>query len=193
MPILARGFYSRPTLTVARALLGQLLVRRVAGVRLVARIVETEAYLGEDDPASHAAPGPTARNAVMFGPPGFAYVYFTYGMHYCMNVVTGPAGTASAVLLRAAEPLEGLEKMRLNRGLEEPRLLTSGPARLAQAFGLTRDKNGADLTQTGGLCLLKGPRRREKIGVSPRIGIRKAVDHPWRFYLEDNPFVSRRR
>lgn len=188
--ILSRSFYSRSPLLVARELLGLLLVRKVSGQLLVARIVETEAYLGEHDPASHAFMGRTPRNAVMFGPAGHAYVYFTYGMHYCMNVVTGQEGVASAVLLRAAEPLQGLEWMRERRKLERETLLLSGPARLAQAFGLNREHTGMDLTR-GELVIREGPKPAEKIRTSPRIGIRKAVEKPWRFYLEGNRNVSK--
>jgi DNA-3-methyladenine glycosylase len=188
---LPRSFFGRPTLQVARSLLGRLLVRETARGPLVARIVETEAYIGEDDPASHAAPGPTARNAVMYGPPGFAYVYFIYGVHHCLNVVTEREGFPAAVLIRAAEPLEGLEGMRRNRGVERADQLASGPGKLAQAFGLTRAHSGVDLTR-GTLVLARGAAPRERIAASTRIGIRKAVELPWRFYLEGNPHVSRR-
>ncbi len=188
--ILPRSFYSRSPIIVGRELLGARLVRKIDGQLLIARIVETEAYLGEDDPASHASMGRTPRNAVMFGPPGHAYVYFTYGMHHCMNVVTGIEGVASAVLLRAAEPLEGLGLMRERRKLERAELLLSGPARLAQAFGLSREHTGSDMTR-GELVIREGPKPAEKVRTSPRIGIRKAVEKPWRFYLEGNPHVSR--
>ncbi len=184
------AFSARPTLEVARGLLGQLLVRRVGSALLVARIVETEAYIGEDDPACHAACGRTARNAIMYGPSGRAYVYFTYGMHFCLNVVTGREGFPAAVLLRAAEPLEGLGWMRARRGVEDVRLLLSGPARLAQGFGLGRAHNGADLKH-GALRLVRGEAPREAVVCSPRVGIRKAVERPWRFFLEGCPFVSK--
>jgi len=190
MKSLPRSFYNRPAVEVARDLLGRLLVRETPRGTLGARIVETEAYLGESDPASHAAPGPTARNAVMYGPPGFAYVYFIYGVHHCLNVVTGPPGHASAVLIRAAEPLEGLEFMRRNRGVERADEVASGPGKLAQAFALTRAHNGADLTR-GELRIARGAPPREPIRRGPRIGIRKNADVPWRFFLEGNPHVSR--
>jgi DNA-3-methyladenine glycosylase len=194
MPVLRRAFYSRSTEEVARELLGHLLVHSAGGRVRVARIVETEAYLGEDDPASHAARGRTPRNAVMYGPPGHAYVYFTYGMHHCLNAVTEPEGRAAAVLIRAAEPQEGLEWMRAARGgVERDTLIASGPARLCQALGLDRAHSGLDLTLAGGeLRIERGARRRsEVVGASGRVGIRVAVERQWRFFLEGNPHVSK--
>ena len=142
---LPRGFFARPATAVAPELLGRILVRQLPdGSRLAGRLVEVEAY-GPKDPSSHAFRGPTPRNLVMFGPPGRLYVYFTYGMHFCANVVTGQDGEGSAVLLRAVEPLEGLETMAVHRGLEEPRLLCAGPGRLTQALAIGRPENGADL------------------------------------------------
>jgi DNA-3-methyladenine glycosylase len=177
---------------VARDLLGRLLVRRLAGDVLVARIVETEAYQ-EDDPASHSFAGRTARNEVMFGPAGFLYVYFTYGMHFCMNVVTGRPGEGSAVLLRAAEPVSGLAAMARRRGVSAERLLCSGPARLTQAFGVSRAQNGVDLVDGGELWIAAGRRTPdEAVAVGPRIGIRRATDVPWRFDVAGSAFVSRR-
>ena len=195
---LPRSFFRRSTVEVARALLGHLLVRSAGGRLLVARIVETEAYVGEDDPACHAACGRTARNAVMYGPPGHAYLYFTYGMHHCLNVVTGREGYPAAVLIRAAEPLEGVERMRALRGMGEggaarDNLVASGPARLCQALGLDRRHNGLDLTDAASELHLAraGRRRSERIGVSGRVGIRVATGRPWRFFIEGNPHVSR--
>ncbi len=176
---------------VARDLLGRLLVRRDGHEWLIARLVETEAYQ-EDDPASHSFGGPRGRNLVMFGPAGHLYVYFTYGMHFCMNVVTGPDGEGSAVLLRGAEPLRGIDVMRVRRGGAADRLLCSGPARLAQAFGVDRSANGTDLVDGGDLRVAAGePVADDCVTVGPRVGIRRAVDVPWRFALTDNPFVSR--
>jgi DNA-3-methyladenine glycosylase len=173
-------------------MLGRTLVRGLPdGGRLEARIVETEAY-GEGDPASHSFRGPTPRNRVMFGPAGHLYVYFTYGMHFCMNVVTGRAGEGSAVLLRAAEPLEGLEAMAEHRGTTDPRSLCSGPARLCQALGVTRANDGDDLVGGGSLWLERGAAARE-VAIGPRVGIRHATDQPWRFWAEGDPFVSRSR
>ncbi len=183
-------FFARPTLEVAPDLLGALLVRTLPdGVRLVGRLVEVEAYLGPQDPASHAYRR-TARSAIMWGPPGIAYVYVTYGNHHCLNVVTEPEGTPGAVLLRAAEPLEGLDVMRRLRGVEEVRLLSSGPGRLTQAFAIDLSFNGADLTRPGPLYLAPGtpPRR---IRTTPRIGIRRAQERPWRFVDPDSPCLSR--
>ena len=177
---------------MARDLLGRELIQRTPKRTVVARLVECEAYR-EDDPASHSFRGRTARTDVMFGAPGHLYVYFTYGMHFCMNVVTGRDGEGSAVLLRAAEPLEGMDVMRARRGVDAVRALCSGPARLTQAFGVTREHNGVDLVDGAGeLFVARGrPVPDAEVGVSPRIGIRSAVDQPWRFFERDSPFVSR--
>ena len=177
---------------MARDLLGQLLVRPLEDGLLVGRIVETEAYQ-EDDPASHSFRGLTARTEVMFGPPGHLYVYFTYGMHFCMNVVTGKAGEGSAVLLRAVEPLEGLDIMRRKRGgVTVDRLLCAGPARLTQAFGIDRRHNGLDLVRGRELFVAKGaPVPSSRISAGPRIGIRSAIDRPWRMVEVGSPFLSR--
>ena len=177
-------------LEVAPQLLNTLLVH---GDR-IARIVEVEAYRGIEDPASHAYRGPTKRNAVMFGPPGRLYVYFTYGMHWCANVVCGPEGVAGAVLLRAAAPVAGLDAMWSARpAARTQRDLCSGPAKLCQAMGLNRDHDGADLLVadrgvslvTDGMCPPVRP------GVGVRIGIRQAAEHPWRWWVPDDPNVSR--
>jgi DNA-3-methyladenine glycosylase len=189
---LPRSFYERPSAEVARDLLGRLLLRELSdGKRLVARIVETEAYQ-EDDPASHSFRGLTERTRVMFGPPAHLYVYFIYGMHYCMNVVTGRDGEGSAVLLRAAEPLEGMPEMIRRRGLEASRLLCSGPARLCEALGIGRQHNGTDLVGGRDLRLLAGhPIPDEEAVAGPRIGVIAAHDKPWRFLVRGNPHVSR--
>ncbi|MEX2458683.1 MAG: DNA-3-methyladenine glycosylase [Actinomycetota bacterium] len=178
---------------VARDLLGRDLVRRTPEGVLVARLVETEAYQ-EGDPASHSFRGPTARTEVMFGPPGHLYVYFTYGMHFCMNVVTGRAGEGSAVLLRAAEPLEGLAAMAAARGTGAVRLVCAGPARLTQAFGVGRQANGTDLVAGGDLFVSRGePVGEDAVEVTPRIGIRVATERPWRYVVAGSPFASRGR
>jgi DNA-3-methyladenine glycosylase len=175
---------------VAPDLLGRLLVRRLPDVTLVGRIVECEAYQ-EDDPASHSFRGLTSRTEVMFGPPGRLYVYFTYGMHYCMNVVTGAEGEGSAVLLRAVEPLEGLDWMRARRGVEGVRALCRGPARLTQAYGVGRAENGVDLVDGRDLLIAAGRAvAPDLVGAGPRIGIRLATDRPWRFFELGSPFVS---
>ena len=190
---LPRAFYARSPLVVARAVLGRVLVldgrRRVAG-----RIVEVEAYRGAGDPASHAYRGRTARNQVMFGPAGHAYVYFTYGMHHCLNLVTGPEGRAEAVLVRAIEPLVGLETMARRRGDVPFERLGRGPGCVAEAFGLDRDHNGLDLTR-GPLWIADRPPQRGGFPVvaGPRIGIRVATERPWRYFLGGHPCVSGRR
>jgi len=185
---------------VARGLLGKILVRRDARKQLAARIVEVEAYLGENDPAAHAFSGRTARNAVLFGPPGHAYVYFIYGNHYCLNVSCQAEGKAGCVLFRALEPLNGLEDMARARGiaLDGPKAelkLTSGPGRLAQAFGITRARdNGYDLTSNAGsLWIGDDGYRAPGVRVTRRIGITKASDKPLRYLLEGNRFVSGRK
>jgi DNA-3-methyladenine glycosylase len=191
---LPRSFFARPSPEVGPDLLGRILVRKVGDGRLLAaRIVEAEAYQ-EDDPASHSFRGRTNRTEVMFGPPGHAYVYFTYGMHHCMNVVTGSTGEGSAVLLRAAEPLEGLEEMARRRGTNDPRALCSGPGRLCQALGIDRADNGLDLVRGRLLWLLEGaPVAPSTISVGPRVGITSGTERPWRFSVQGDRFVSRAR
>ncbi len=185
-----RSFFRRPSPVVAPDLLGRLLVRRLPEVTLVGRIVECEAYQ-EDDPASHSFRGLTNRTEVMFGRPGRLYVYFTYGMHYCMNVVTGADGEGSAVLLRAVEPREGLDWMRDRRGIGDVRSLCRGPARLTQAYGIGRQDNGMDLVDGHDLFVAAGrPIPGESVGAGPRVGIRVATDRPWRFFEIGSPFVS---
>jgi DNA-3-methyladenine glycosylase len=188
---LPRSFYARPSVEVAKDLLGRHLVRSLPEGRVVGCIVECEAY-EEGDPASHSFRGLTDRTAVMFGPPGHLYVYFTYGMHFCMNVVTGRNGEGSAVLLRAVEPLEGIDVMRQRRGVSDPRSLCAGPGRLTQAYGVSRANNGSDLVAGGDLFVTEGETPgEEEIGVGPRIGITVATETPWRFYLRGSRFVSR--
>ena len=188
---LPRSFYARPSVEVARDLLGRHLVRRRPKGDLAGRIVECEAY-EEADPASHSFRGLTDRTRVMFGPPGHLYVYFTYGMHFCMNVVTGGEGEGSAVLLRAVEPLVGVELMRERRGVADDRILCAGPGRLTQAFGITREDNGMDLVSGRDLFVTQGRAvGGEEIGAGRRIGISVATERPWRFYVIGSPFVSR--
>jgi DNA-3-methyladenine glycosylase len=154
------------------------------------RITEVEAYDGADDPGSHAFRGPTARNAVMFGPPGHLYVYFTYGMHFCCNVVCGPEGSASAVLLRAGQIVDGVEEARVRRtAARHDRDLARGPARLCQALGIDADANGHDLTAAPlTLAVVDEPGATVRSG--PRVGLRHAADRPWRFWLAGDPTVS---
>jgi DNA-3-methyladenine glycosylase len=163
-----------------------------AAGRLAGRIVETEAYAGSDDPASHAYRGETPRNRVMFGPPGHAYVYFTYGMHHCFNVVCGPPGRARAVLVRALAPLVGLDAMARRRGVDEPRRLARGPGALTQALGLDRSHDGCDLTR-GPLWIADLPADRggHPVARGPRVGIRLAAERPWRYWLAGCDSVSR--
>ena len=188
------AFYARDTVVVAKALLGQLLVSTVGGRRCLARIVETEAYVGPHDPACHAAGWRrTARTETLYGAPGRAYVYFTYGMHWCLNVVTGPAGYPAAVLVRAAVPLEGLPAMRRRRGPVADLLLAAGPARLTQALGIDRRFDGHDLAARPLWIAAGRPVPARRVATGPRIGIRVAVDWPLRFWVRDDPFVSRRR
>lgn len=194
MSVLPPAFYARSPLLVAPDLLGCLLVREWAGERLAGRIVEVEAYLGADDAASHAFRGPTARNRVMFGPAGFAYVYFIYGMHFCLNAVTGQEGKASAVLIRALEPISGLETMRKRRRQSKTAVLCDGPGKLCQALAIDRALNNHDLTLGRELWLESGPPPFEAIVAGPRIGVRgdaAALAAPWRFWLAGNPYVSR--
>lgn len=194
---LPRAFYDRDPRRVSRELLGKVLVRRHGKKLITARIVEVEAYLGADDPAAHAFSGRTARNAVLFGPPGHAYVYFIYGNHYCLNVACLPDGTPGGILFRALEPLLGMEQMARARdlpwdGLTDLRLLTSGPGRLAEAFGITRERdNGKDLTSaTSDLFIIDDGYRVHRVLATPRIGIKKAAELPLRYVIEGNPFVS---
>jgi DNA-3-methyladenine glycosylase len=211
--VLPRAFYRRPTLDVARDLIGKVLVHRTAEGRSAGVIVEVEAYIGEDDPACHAAPGPTARNAPMYGPPGHAYVYFNYGVHYLVNVVTEPSGVPAAVLVRALEPVEGLDLMRRRRGTRRDGTQVSdhdvcrGPGNLTKAMGIGPGQNRADLTRAaragrggaGGsgadaeqsaLWIEDRGYRVSAISWSRRIGIQVGVEHEWRCYAEGHPCVS---
>lgn len=189
---LQRSFYKGDTVIVARELLGKILVRRIGATTLEGAIVEVEAYRGYDDPASHAYGGQTRRNLVMFGEPGHAYVYFTYGMHYCLNVTTEPAGQPGAVLIRALEPVKGTKRMIKERGTKKILELTNGPARLAQAFVVTKALNGHDLT-IGRKLFIRESNIPEPVEIesSARIGIRAGLERPWRFFISGNPFVSK--
>lgn len=181
---------SGPAAEMARRLLGCTLIREIGGQKLSCRIVETEAY-DQRDVASHSYRGETPRTAVMFGPAGHLYVYFTYGMHYCCNIVTGPAGEGSAVLIRAVEPLSGQTVMSTNRGGLLGQAMTNGPAKLCQALKIDRALNGHDLDQTPLRLELAPLLSPEGIVQTTRIGISRAQEVLWRFYIRDNPYVSR--
>jgi DNA-3-methyladenine glycosylase len=206
---LSREFFDRSALEVAPALLGCVLEHSTADGVVAVSLSEVEAYMGAADPASHAYRGMTARNAVMFGPPGHAYVYFTYGMHFCVNVVCGPPGLPEAVLLRAGRVVGGEELARRRRGFDPtraPRDLARGPARLCQALAINRSQDGADLCDPAGELRLRasaddgaamgkargssGVGKQPRIEVGPRVGISKAADIPWRFWLAQDPTVS---
>lgn len=186
--IVPRDFYSRSPEVVAQELLGKLLIRHLNGERLTGRIIEVEAYLGLSDPASHAAIGLTPNNAVLFGPPGHAYVYFIYGMYYCLNVSCLPEGQAGVVLIRALDPIEGLTTMARLRGVPndaKPKMLTGGPGRLCQAIGITRAVgNGLDVTRLRSpLQIANDGTPPGAVEITPRIGISKAADLPLRFLV----------
>ncbi len=189
---LSRSFYERDTLLVARALLGKTLIRQAGDVVVSGKIVETEAYRGHDDPASHAFRGRTARNSIMFDHGGLAYVYFIYGRNWCLNVTTESIGTPAAVLIRAIEPLSGLSFMIQQRGPKDRRMLTNGPGKLANALDITGTLNGVDLTRVGPLYILDSVMDAPgQIVSGPRIGVNVGRHLPWRFYLQANPFVSK--
>jgi DNA-3-methyladenine glycosylase len=193
--ILPRDFYDRDPPLVGPDLLGKILVRREGRKLLTGRIVEVEAYLGAEDPAAHAANGKTPRNAVLFGPPGYAYVYFIYGNHYCLNVSCLPDGTPGGILFRAVEPIDGTKVMFKLRGIDESsdlRRLTRGPGRLAAAFGITRERdNGKDLTSSrSDLYIADNGAAPPELLITKRIGIKKAADMPLRYIVPGNRFVS---
>jgi DNA-3-methyladenine glycosylase len=195
---LSGDFYACDPRAVGRDLLGKVLVRRQGRKLLTARIVEVEAYLGQNDPASHSASGRSARNFVLFGPPGLTYVYFIYGNHYLFNVSCLPDGEAGGVLFRALEPISGIEQMAAARDISidatgDLRKLTSGPGRLAEAFGITRERdNEKDLTSPkSDLFIVDDGFRPRRIEITPRIGITKAADRPLRYIIAGNKFVSK--
>ena len=206
LTLLKPEFFNRDPRRVARALLGKLLVRNTPRGVLAGRIVETEAYLGKDDAAAHAAAGKTARNAVLFGPPGHAYVYFIYGNHYCLNVSCLPDGVPGGVLFRALEPVAGIEQMAEARGIEVAREMdlreipslkniSSGPGRMAEALEVTRARdNGKSLISTrSDLRIVDDGYRVRQVTVTPRVGIAKSAEQPLRYFISGNPFVSGER
>jgi DNA-3-methyladenine glycosylase len=186
---LTKSFYERPTLTVAAELIGKVLVHRTRAGVAAGMIVEVEAYIGEDDPACHAAPGPTRRNAPLYGPPGIAYVYLNYGIHNLVNAVTEAEGSPAAVLIRALAPLDGMELMKRRRGRVDDVGLCRGPGNLTQALGITLKQNRSDLS-TGPLWIEDRGISTGPISWTPRIGIRVGVERPWRCALTGHPSVS---
>ena len=193
---LSRSFYSRPALEVASDLLGKVLVRRIGRKRLSGKIVETEAYVGPHDLACHASKGHTPRTSVMFGPPGYAYVYMIYGFYFCLNVVTEPVGHPAAVLIRAVEPMENVDVMRrLRDNPQKETNIASGPGKLCMAMSIDKTLNGANLLGNV-LWLEDRDLPPDPISVSPRVGVDYAgeyKDKPWRFFVDKNPHVSRAR
>ena len=200
MKRLPRTFNERDALTVARDLVGCLFVHDSPQGTMSVRLLEVEAYRGEQDPGSHGYRGETPRTKTMFGPPGHLYVYFTYGMHWCANIVCGPAGVCEAVLLRAGEPHEGIEIMRANRsGIVDDRLLASGPARLTKAMGISKPQDGASLLRGGSFYCAQDAitetYRNGDVAQTPRIGLAagRGDEIPWRFVVPGHPYASRRR
>jgi len=189
---LERDFFTQPTLQVARKLLGKYLVLKQNGTMLSGKIVETEAYIGKNDPASHAFGRITPRNQIMYGPPGFAYIYFIYGNYFCLNFVTEEKGFPAAVLIRALEPSDGIEKMSKNRNSVAPENLTNGPGKLCQAFGIDKNLNGCDITSNS-LFVEDRNETVDQIESSNRIGVREGNDKKWRFYIAKNSYVSKIR
>jgi len=190
MKSLAKSFFNKSTLEVAKALLGCYLVRETKGGVSIGKIIETEAYL-QDDPASHSFGGKTKRNEAMFGPPGNAYIYFTYGMYHCFNVSTEKEGIGEAVLIRALEPSRGIELMKKRRKTDSIKEICNGPAKLVIAMGIGKKHNGTSIID-GKLTICKGEViTKDKIMQTTRIGISKGAALPYRFYIKDNPFVSK--
>jgi DNA-3-methyladenine glycosylase len=195
---LKKSFYRRELLDVARDLLGKVIVKAGGDKILAGKIVEVEAYHGDFDKAAHSYVGITKRNEIMFKAGGYLYVYFTYGAHHCCNVVTGKKGQGTAVLIRAVEPVEGIDSMirnRFGRKIKNDKdifNLTSGPGKVCQSFSIDRTHSGTDLTGNK-IFILNGEKIKSKdIGVSKRIGITRSVDLPWRFFIKNNPYLSRK-
>ena len=198
MKKLSKTFYKKDVLSIARALPGKTLVKKEGRKIISGRIVEVEAYDGSIDQAAHTYGGVTKRNEVMFNEGGYLYVYLSYGMHFCCNVVTGVKGKGTAVLIRAVEPVDGIDSMGKNRfgkkilTEKEKHNLTSGPGKVCKAFGIERKHSGIDLTGENIFILNTNLKENEKIISSKRIGITKSVDLPWRYYIKDNPYLSRK-
>jgi DNA-3-methyladenine glycosylase len=200
--LLHRAFFNRDPRTVARELLGKLIIRREGRKQIAGRVVEVEAYLGAGDLAAHAAAGNTARNSVLWGPPGHAYVYFIYGVHYCLNISCLPKGEAGCVLIRALEPVSGIANMAKARGLadldltstRDLRKLASGPGKLCEALGITRPRdNGKDmLSSASDLQVISDGFRTKGVAITQRIGITKSMEMPLRYVVAGNAFLSRK-
>ena len=195
---LTKNFYTRDVLIVAKDLLGKILVKKENSGVLAGKIVEVEAYHGDVDEASHSYRGKTKRNEIMFESGGYLYVYFTYGAHFCCNIVTGKKGQGTAVLIRAVEPISGIERMIKNRfgrkmkNEKEIFNLTSGPGKVCAAFGINKDHSGTELTGEKIFLLQNKKLKDSEIGISKRIGITRSVDLPWRYFIKNNPFLSRK-
>tara|TARA_B100000315_G_C14562843_1_gene581389 strand:+ start:1672 stop:2277 length:606 start_codon:yes stop_codon:yes gene_type:complete len=185
------NFYLRSTRIVAQEILGKFIVRSLKNKFLIGKIVEVEAYEGSNDPGSHAYGNVTARNYIMYGPPGFSYVYFIYGIHYCLNIVTEKIGIPGAILVRALEPIHGSDIMKQNRNTSRLTNLTNGPAKLTQALNITSNHNNLNLTCDDELYICRSINKENfNIANDFRIGVKKENNKPWRYFIESNPFVS---
>lgn len=193
MTPLPKKFYEQDTLEVAKSILGKKIIRVIRGKILSGIIVETEAYTGNNDPSAHSFNGITKRNKVMFNGAGFAYVYFIYGNHYCFNATTGSKGIGHAVLIRAIEPVEGIDEMKKFRKVDNDFELTNGPGKLCQTMKIDKTLNGVDLTKGDNIFIANGNFKEFEIQVSPRIGISKAEELPQRFFIKDNNYVSKHK
>jgi DNA-3-methyladenine glycosylase len=188
---LSRNFFSRNSVIVAKELLGKILVRKIKGKKISGMIVETEAYRGSKDEGSHAYKKITPRNKIMFGPPGIAYVYFCYGNHYLLNIVTEKNGSPGSVLIRAIEPVDNISEMKKRRRTDDIYKLTNGPGKLTQAFDIGKNENGIDVIKSKTFFFIKpGNKHKFKIISTSRVGIKQGLDKKWRFYIKDNKFVS---
>ena len=188
---LDRVFFNRNSVIVAKDLLGKILVRNINGKKITGMIVETEAYRGNQDAGSHAYKKITSRNKIMYGPPGYAYVYFCYGNHYLFNIVTEREGMPGAVLIRAIEPVNNIKEMIKRRKVADINKLTDGPGKLTQAFAITKNENGMDIVKSSKLFVIDSNNKRKiKIISASRVGIKQGLEKKWRFYIKDNKFVS---
>jgi len=188
---LTRKFFNRNSVVVAKELLGKILASNLGNKKVSGMIVETEAYRGDKDAGSHAYKKVTPRNKIMYGPPGHAYVYFCYGNHYLLNIVTESEGNPGAVLIRALEPVTNVKEMVKRRKVKDKRKLTNGPGKLTQALAIGKNENGLDVTKSNKLFLIDSRKRKKlKIISASRVGIKQGMDKKWRFYVKDNEYVS---